>query len=52
MEKNQSKQIGALKRAEVLSPVERSRIASKAALKKAGYGSATKFRGTLTSSPP
>lgn len=47
MEKNQSKQVGGLKRAEVLSPTERSRIASKAALKKAGYPSATKFRGKI-----
>lgn len=47
MEKDKSKQIGALKRAEVLTSTERSRIASKAALKKAGYPSATKFRGKI-----
>jgi len=39
--KNQSKQIGANARSAALSPETRSKIAAKAALKKAGYPSAT-----------
>lgn len=47
LKKDASKQIGAKKRSEVLSPSQRSKIAAKAALKKAGYPSATKFRGAI-----
>lgn len=46
-EKDQAKQAGGLKRAAVLSPEQRKKIAAKAALKKAGYPSATKFRGSI-----
>jgi hypothetical protein len=44
--KDRSKQIGAIARSAALSPKARSRIAAKAALKKAGYPSAT-FIGVM-----
>lgn len=46
-QKSKAKQAGGIKRSEVLSPERRKQIAVKAALKKAGYPSATEFRGEI-----
>lgn len=50
-EKSQAKQIGARARSAALPPEVRSRMAAKAALKKAGYPSATHTTGSRAAVP-